>query len=944
MTRIFNYFETISKLHSQEPPIGGIGGILRDAEKYRAHVHEKLPPEPLEEHINLVDNYFIKLVEHHGLETVIDLLIERILENHFPKSDKKLFGNFIKKAFVNAIHYHDFGKVNENFQWHRKKMNNPDFQEIKNYILKSHHSKLGAYIYSVRHFYDSLSELKDCRQPAEVNKLLLNVLHLSYSIFRHHSSTIDSPNSKGVSYSADEIQAMKRYLGLYGMAVPAPLAEQVFQEKNLKRKYFHSSEELPEAHKLRFDYNLFALLRLNFSLLTAADFMATGHYTHKRGKDYYDFGTIDKTLRERIIDNARTTEKYNTEAFRLAEQSGYQFLHPTERDGAGFNLNTLRKEMAIEVIRTVRANSDKRLFYLEAPTGGGKTNISMLVAAELLGKNEELDKVFYVFPFTTLITQTHKAIKKTLGLEDDEIALMHSKAGFQSKKGKSEDEEDGLYGDEKVDFINNLFALYPVCLLTHIRFFDVLKSNRKETIYLMHRLANSIVIMDELQSYSPSEWDKMLFFIHHYAEAFNIRFVLMSATLPKIDKLDIPLKNRPEFVELLPEPKRYFTNANFAERVRFNFDLMEGNREISLEELAPVVYKKSKDYAEKHGNVHTIIEFIFKKAASDFQPEIEKLEADEKFFDKVFVLSGTILEPRRREVINFLKNKESRNKNVLLITTQVVEAGVDIDMDLGFKNISLIDSDEQLAGRVNRNVTKEQCEVYLFKCNEPHVIYAKDFRWKVTKEDIPLEKHREILKTKDFNQLYNKVFLQLDNRNRTDKIYTSDKAFGSYHDHIERMDFKEIHKGFKLIDQKNISVFVPIDLPVEVLGNDAEKEPVEAIFLKNELTFLSKAGIWQQGDKYVNGEVVWQLYIDILHKKKEDFVRQKIDLKTMQGILAKFTFSIFYTPQMSQKLAPFCDQDKSLDEYLFLSRHSQVYEYTVGLLMKEFENIEHQIL
>lgn len=70
----------------------------------------------------------------------------------------------------------------------------------------------------------------------------------------------------------------------------------------------------------------------------------------------------------------------------------------------------------------------------------------------------------------------------------------------------------------------------------------------------------------------------------------------------------------------------------------------------------------------------------------------------EPFFDEVFLLSGTILEPRRREIINELKNPLSRKKNILLITTQVVEAGVDIDMDLGFKNISLIDSDEQLAG------------------------------------------------------------------------------------------------------------------------------------------------------------------------------------------------------------------------------------------------------
>lgn len=70
----------------------------------------------------------------------------------------------------------------------------------------------------------------------------------------------------------------------------------------------------------------------------------------------------------------------------------------------------------------------------------------------------------------------------------------------------------------------------------------------------------------------------------------------------------------------------------------------------------------------------------------------------------------------------------------MLITTQVVEAGVDIDMDLGFKNISLIDSDEQLAGRVNRNACKVGCEVYLFRLDNASVLYGKDKRYQMVRD------------------------------------------------------------------------------------------------------------------------------------------------------------------------------------------------------------------
>ena len=72
--------------------------------------------------------------------------------------------------------------------------------------------------------------------------------------------------------------------------------------------------------------------------------------------------------------------------------------------------------------------------------------------------------------------------------------------------------------------------------------FDMLKTNRKEANYLLHRLANAVVVIDELQTYNPLLWDKMYYLIEHYARFFQVRFILMSATLPKIGKLRIPLK------------------------------------------------------------------------------------------------------------------------------------------------------------------------------------------------------------------------------------------------------------------------------------------------------------------------------------------------------------------------------------------------------------------
>ncbi len=721
---------------------------------------------------------------------------------------------------------------------------------------------------------------------------------------------------------------MKSFLKNYQIELPnqlSILATDTLTEKHLVNKFF----EPFKTNKIVGHFPLYALTRLNFSLLTASDYLATSHYMNQKPID--SLGLIDKDLREKVILAATTSHSYNSEAYHLAI-SDYKVENPFDKSGD--NLNLIRKNMAIELLRNIRNNIHQNLFYLEAPTGGGKTNLSMLAIAELLKEHEIINKVFYVFPFTTLITQTHKVILETLKLSENEVSLLHSKAGFQSNEDpNSEEKADGKYGQEKKDFISNLFVHYPFCLLTHIRFFDILKTNEKETNYLFHRLANSIVVIDELQSYSPVHWDKMLYFIHNYSKAFNVKFILMSATLPRIDKLNLPLENKPIFTDLLPNAKQYFTNPNFAERVKFRFDYRDATLEIS--ELADIVIEKSKYYlAQNEGNgVFTIIEFIFKKSATEFEEAI-----DRRFFDEILVLSGTILESRRKEIINKLKNEKNRDKKILLITTQVVEAGVDIDMDLGFKNISLIDSDEQLAGRVNRNVKKKNCEVYLFQINKPGILYKNDRRYTVTRDKISKEEHEDILKTKDFKKLYDLVFERIDLQNNMEGI----ENFKTYHEYIERLDYQNVHDKFKLIDNRNLSIFVPLSIPISIEDETGE---TENIFSETELNFLRNNNIFPENG-CLNGALVWDLYLKMNDNKGgvNNYTEKAISRKIIGGIISKYTFSIFYTEKIKEALKGFSNPNKDFEDYLYLENYQLVYNYEKGLIEAKIESSENCIL
>lgn len=926
-----------------------LSSFLIDAGSYFAHLPKgssKCSNETLEEHVNLVNDYFTVLIEEHRLDVSIDNLIRDYI-----KGEERVVGEYLKQLFVHTIFFHDFGKVNEYFQF--EKMKNTSFaNKLKaGNVLGSSHSALSAYLYLAKHLHEIVTEHQF--NP----RLVTACIYLSYSIFKHHGSRFGDDSSRITNFAdiqakydfSDVSKFLDDYLQQFGYYLNPNVLQIIGKNEWLKNNLKFTEKN---------SFSLYALCRLNFSLLTASDYLATNEYMNRDAHEYNnntkisDFGTLTKKRIEEIyqqvsqdewIDEAIGKRNYNKTVFEKIDD--YTLTYPTEASGE--NLNALRTEMAIEVIRNVRANADQNLFYIEAPTGGGKTNLSALAAIELLKIHEgNYNKVFYVFPFTTLITQTYHALKETLGLKDHEMVELHSNAGMKLKHGN----EDDQYGSDKLNYIHLLFVNYPFAFLSHIRFFDILKTNEKETNYLLHRLANSIVIIDELQSYNPEHWDKVIYFVKQYAAQFNIKFILMSATLPKLDKLNVIKDNVQEFVYLLDdkivvdgiEKKKYFTNPNFAGRVRFDFELFN-RTDLQLQELKEKLLSESEKYATKDfgtakplGSVYTIIEFIFKKSASEFHA---LMELTNDFFDEIFLLSGTILPHRRKYIINYLKNKSNRQKKVLLITTQVVEAGVDIDMDLGFKDRSLLDSDEQLAGRINRNVTKNDCKLFLFNYNKESLIYGKDKRLELTKSKITIDEYQRILENKNFDFLYDLV---LNNRNEWNRKEMAIN-FTDYESHINHLRFQSVHHEFKLIEQNNISCFIPLAVPVAVKGYvDGNWD---SVFTQSELAFLKTYDVYPNDENAIEGAEVFDIYL-LLIDNKQEFIKHKTDEKILQGIMSKFVFSIFATDAIKQKLIEYSDQEKTKSEfgYQYIEFWKDIYSIESGMNDQSFNSNETQFL
>ena len=836
--------------------------IKRDIKnKYLAHI-SKDNTESLKEHIDLVYDYFLLLIKENNLENHLDRLFKESVILLDEVSNREAFANFVKKLFAKAVYWHDMGKMNPNFQAYKEKMNNTEFQEIK-LSEGSNHSPLGAYLF-INH---SLQELYSKNWDEDEIEIIESIIYLfGYFISKHHGSIYQRSE---FDFNKD----LEQFLALF----------------NIEKSFMKIHKDQNRIFSSIYDYiennkdTLFLISKSLFSLLIISDYYATAqfmNYGNKKELIYDNFGLIDEEFSEKIydefyLDKFDKDNKQQTfnQALKDIKSIDIDFKELEEKSNK--NLNILRNKLFCETRETLRENITKNLFYIEAPTGAGKTNLSLMSALEILKVDTSIKKIFYVFPFTTLITQTYDSIKNTLNLDENQIVQLHSKAKYNDKQ---EIAKDGVYGDKKTNFLDNQFMNYHITLLSHVKFFNVLTGVSKDDNYIFHRLANSIVIIDEIQTYSPDLWSSIVYILDSFAEKFNIKFIVMSATLPKIG--DILNEPNSKFISLVSNKQNYFTNPNFEGRVTIDEKTIK--KPIKLKEPKAIyarVIKESKAYQSLDSNithkVKTIIEFITKKGADEFYKEAK--DKNKKFFDEIFILSGTILEPRRREIIDFLKNE--KDKNVLLVTTQVVEAGVDIDMDIGFKEKSLLDSDEQLAGRINRNSSKEGNILFLFEMENPKAkyVYKGDKRLNISVEE-------NVLESKNFDAYYNQVIDKIKKSNDTPFI----EGLDSYTDHIKNLRFNESH--IKIIDIESLSIFVPLD--------------DEAL-------------------------AIWEKYKKLVHNRELDFTDKNIALQTLASKISQYTFSLaIYNGCGVENLKPYGKDELG---YLYLEEWENIYSYKDGL-------------
>lgn len=807
--------------------------LVKDINWYKAHKKSKnneIVYEPLLAHTELTKKYFIKFWQNKSS----DEIFKRFTDVFWQKEDvdnklKNKAKNLLKEIIMAIPIFHDIGKVNPNFQLMKLKVN--DFKENKAYI-DTHHSFLSAMFYMDycrRLIYDEKNE-------DEIIDLLAEfILYNGYIIARHHSKLANLTeftkliNLDNDTYFSKLKQAINNE-DIYSIKIDFIKSDIEDMFRNLN-KVDKDVEKLGKKSVKQGIY-IFIYIRWLYSLLVASDYYATSEFMND-----IDFSKVSD------LDNINEWNSIYENTVLLKGIRQYQqekYPMSDEEINTVKDINILRSEIFCEVEEKIKANADENIFYLEAPTGSGKSNTAINASFKLMQYDKRLKKIFYIYPFNTLVEQNleilenifadNKAIKQN-------IAVINSITPIKVlEKDLNDNEEKDVYQKALLD---RQFLNYPMILSTHVSLFNIIFGNRQSDMFAFYQLANSVIVLDEIQSYRNKIWSEIICYLKELAEMFNIKIIIMSATLPNLDILS---RFQSQAINLLENSGRFFAVDCFKNRVKLNYDLLKINKDDILDELKSHL----KQYLKSGKKI--LIEFIKKQTAHDFWADLQENEA---FKDvQIEYLSGDDSIAERKRILNKIKHAID---TIILVSTQVIEAGVDIDMDIGYKNISKLDSEEQFLGRINRSCKKEGI-AYFFEVDKASDIYKDDVR---LSKSIVLknENMQKALELKLFDEYY-KVVLKT-----TMEKY--DYYFNEFIKDISNLNYKSIATHMKLIDDTQDMVQIYL---IRTLCVDGE-------VLDGKQIWDSYVDLWENGKKNMS-YAQWKIELSKIISKMNNFVYQ----------------------------------------------------------------------
>lgn len=577
---------------------------------------------------------------------------------------------------------------------------------------------------------------------------------ISYCIAGHHTGLPDYGSiidleTDGTLLARREKKNIKNY-AVYKTEINA----ESLNLKPIKIKPAHFRINERESKYLGFSISF--LTRMLFSTLTDADWLETERFVQGDKKPRGQHASIE-TL----------TKKFNN------------FL--TRFDNPKNEINLKRTETLKACIE--KAPLKPSFFTLKVPTGGGKTFASMAFALNHAVENG-LKRVIYVIPFTSIIEQNAKEFRKSLGsLGKENILEHHSNFDWEGKKKKKTEEEandETTRIKEKLKLAAENWDI-PIVVTTNVQFFESLFASKKRSARKLHNIAQSVIIFDEAQMLPREYLKPSLLAVQELVQNYGSTAVFCTATQPPLQRF---FSTEVPFTELAPKPQYLY---NFYRRVEIK------NLETQKDEF---IVEKLNTHKQALCIVNT------RKHAKGLYDQLDE--------DGSFHLSTLMCPEHRTEILKEIRQRLNDEQPCRVVSTQVMEAGIDIDFPVGYRAMAGLDSIIQAAGRVNRERKQKSGTMFVFNPKTEFIKRTPIFieQTSAVAESTLREFGDDPTSIAAIESYYEQLYSL-----QSGESFDAKNIVGYFEKGTERLefDFKTAAENFKFIENTTVTVIIPYD-------------------------------------------------------------------------------------------------------------------------------------
>lgn len=680
--------------------------------------------------------------------------------------------------------YHDLGKANTAFQ---------DKLEIYPNKHVDHSSAGARYLFQKIQtcLKDSFVQTKDRILFQEIIAYVISAHHGMYDIplqdegvqaerfafnkLRHRiiEGIANEPYQKDILPFA---QKLEDELSTYGYRDLNDLIEKAFgnyQQAWSQLNWFDESER---------EYYSGCFIRMYLSFLKNADILDTINA----------YGLLIELLKD------EEKQKLNESYLEAIERKYESFSHPTT------SLNEIRSQIG-ERVKSRGEKDSTGIYRLDLPTGAGKTNLSMRYAFhQLVDQNKS--RFFYITPFLSVLEQNASEIRKVIG----EVGVLEHHSNVV-KQTADNDEKEAVMSDYLIESWDS-----QTVLTSMVQFFQTLFKTKSANIRRFSNLANSVLILDEVQSLPIEVTTLFNLTMNFLNKVMNTTIILCTATQPAYDSTVIKHKlsyggkygEAADIVELTHDEKEVFSRTELRK-----FD--ENNQHSNLSDLVDFVLENDESI---------LAIFNTKKTVDKFYMMLEGLT------DRpIYQLSTNMCAQHRLDIISEIKQYLKKGIPIICVSTQLIEAGVDIDFNRVIRSYAGVDSIVQASGRCNREGKRDKGQVTLVNLTnqEENILPLKEIKAKKDTAEYILHKISSpiemTLLNRDFFEYY-----YANNQGSIDYPLSHGESVYDYlsiNSYQDRNNFKgKLKQAFKtaglkmnLINNDTIGVLVPYGDAIEKL-------------------------------------------------------------------------------------------------------------------------------